>query len=187
MDCEAFLREYSDYFDWRLEGRPLSEFREHLSNCGQCAEYDRVMRSGLHLVKDIEPPQAAADCASRVQRRIIEFQSRLGRRTSEIRLTLAVAGLTAIGILIISSLPVLRSGDPLELPPVVVEIRPDADAIPSVFGPAPRFAPAPSLLRVPDFSSEGLLATSADRLPLFRAPLRTSASSPSTSEAAVTR
>jgi hypothetical protein len=187
MDCEEFLQEYSDYFDWRLEGRPLSEYREHLSSCGRCAEYDRVMRSGLHLVKDIEPPQAAADCVTRVQRRVIELQSRLGRRTNEFGLTLAVAGLTAIGILFISSLPVLRSADPLELPPVVVEIDPASGELPSVFGPAPRFAPAPSLLRVPDFSSEGLLTSSPDRPPLFRAPLRTSTSAASTSEAAVTR
>ncbi len=187
MDCEEFLEEYSDYFDWRLEEHPLYEYREHLSNCRTCAEYDRVMRSGLHLVKGLEPPVAGTDCVTRVQQRVHQLQSRIGRRTGGLGLSLAVAGVTAITVLIVTSLPVFRSGSPVELPPVVVEIGPDSERLPSVFGPAPRFAPAPSLLRVPDFKSEGLLATASDRISLFRAPLRTSASSTPVRPEAVTR
>ena len=187
MDCEEFLKDYSDYFDWRLEERPVQEYRKHLSNCGACAEYDRVMRSGLHLVKDMRAPGSATDCLSRVHQRVHRLQRQLGQPTGRLGLSLAVAGLTAVTVLLVTSLPFLRPGESVELPPVVVEIHPAVDAVPSVFGPAPKLAPSASLLRAPSLATQGILATPPDQIPLFRAPLRTTAIQRKASEEAVAR
>lgn len=188
MDCEAFLEDYSDYLDWRLEEHLLTEYREHLLDCPTCAEYDRVVRDGLHLVKSLEAPRSDLDVVTRVQQRIQEPRSRLEQRMGELGVALAVVGLTVIGVLLIVSVPIFRrGGDAVELPPVVVELSPNREELPSVFGPAPRFAPSMNLLQVPNFSGEGLLVTLPERIPLFRAPLRGSTSSPPEGERVATQ
>jgi len=100
---------------------------------------------------------------------------------------MAVAGLTAVTVLIVTSLPFFRPGEAVELPPVVVEVYPSADAVPSVFGPAPKLAPSASLLRAPSLATQGILATPPEQIPLFRAPLRTTAIQRKASKEAVAR
>ncbi|NIR45148.1 MAG: hypothetical protein GWN99_12260 [Gemmatimonadetes bacterium] len=170
MDCEEFLQDYSDYFDWRLEEHSLCEYRLHLSNCPSCHEYDRVMRSGLHLIKNLEAPHSHPDITSRVQEKIAALNRRLGQRTGELGRALAVAGLTAVAVLLITSLPVFQpSGGTVELPPVVVDRR--LQAVPSVFGPAPRFRSSSSVMRMPAMPEPVFLVTPQDRASLFGTPL----------------
>jgi hypothetical protein len=187
MDCEEFLEDYSDYFDWRLEERPVQEYREHLSSCDACTEYDRVMRNGLHLVKDLGAPEPVDDCLSRVQQRVHALDRQLVHGMGRLRFAVAVAGVTAVTVMFITSLPFFRPGESVELPPVVVEIHPSTDEVPSVFGPAPKLAPPASLLRVPSLATEGLLATPPEQIPLFRTPLRTTAVQARVSDEAVAR
>ncbi|HSG82094.1 MAG TPA: hypothetical protein VLC48_07585 [Gemmatimonadota bacterium] len=185
MDCQDFLEEYSDYLDWRLEEHALIEYRQHLSSCPQCAEYDRVVRSGLQLVRSLQRPATNSEILPRVQQRVHELQSDVGGRWSDFGTALAAAGVTAVVVLSVMSLPMLRQ-DVVELPPVVVEHATE-EPLPSVFGPAPRFVTSASLLRVPYLSSEGLLATPRERIPMFRAPLRAATEPDGDSRAAVTQ
>jgi hypothetical protein len=180
MDCEEFFEDYSDFFDWRLEEHSLADYRQHLSDCPTCREYDRVMRSGLHLIKDLEPPPSHSDIVSRVQDKISALHSRLGQRTGEMGRALAVSAATAIVVLLITSMPVFQpSRSTVELPPVVVDRGPHQSARPSVFGPAPRFRSSMSVLRAEPVGQTGLLATPPERISLFRTPLgRTSRESP---------
>lgn len=172
MDCEEFFEDYSDYFDWRLEEHALADYRQHLSNCPTCREYDRVMRSGLHLIRDLEPPPSRADIVSRVQDKITALHSQLGRRTGELGRALAVSAATAITVLLITSLPLFQPpGATVELPPVVIDRNPQQSARPSVFGPAPRFRSSLSVLRAAPVDGAGLLTTPAERISLFRTPL----------------
>jgi anti-sigma factor RsiW len=185
MDCQDFLEEYSDYLDWRLEEHALVEYRRHVSSCPRCAEYDRVVRSSLQLVRGLDRPEASSEVLPRVQQRVHELYSDARGRWSDFGVALAAAGVTAVVVLLVTSVAVPRQ-DALELPPVVVE-QARTDELPSVFGPAPRFVNSPSLLRVPELSGEGLLATPRDRISLFRAPLRAGAEPVAEDRVAVTQ
>ncbi|UCC47966.1 MAG: hypothetical protein JSV41_10840 [Gemmatimonadota bacterium] len=174
MQCEEFVADYSDFLDSEFEAHSPSDYHYHLQRCSSCADYDRVMRHALQLVRQLEPPEANPDFLPRLQRRAFELANRrpgyLGARGR----TAAAAGLMGLGLMAVASLAVVNPGrETVELPPVVVEPSPGEEP-PSLWGPAPRFAPAASLLRVPDIQRNPLLATPTRKLSLFRAGLRAS-------------
>ena len=88
-----------------------------------------------------------------------------------------VAGVAALTLIVAGSLAVLDSAGTAELPPVVVEPA-AADELPSLWGPAPKFTPAVSLLRVGELADDRLLRPPPQRLSLFRAPLKASRRTP---------
>jgi hypothetical protein len=168
MECEEFLADYSDFLDRQFVEHALGCYCNHLHSCEACAEYDRVMRSGLHLVRELESPRASEVLAHHVvasRARTSEYGER-GRAA-------VVAGMAAGALFMVGALAVMAPGrGPVELPPVVVETPAAGDELPSLWGPAPRFSPTVNLLQVPDLTADGLLAPRRDRLSLFRAPLR---------------
>ncbi len=173
MECEEFLEDYSDFLDGTLEEHSLTDYRYHLERCPSCAEYDRVMRRGLHLVRALDPPEAQADFLPRLQRRFFDLPARavgVGVRPRNF----AVASLLAAAALFaLVSLPLLRPEvRALELPPVVIEAPEDAGAVASLWGPPPSFAPTASFLTVPDLSSDPFFASTPRPYSLFRTPLR---------------
>ncbi len=171
MDCEEFLEDYSDFLDGQLEEHPGAEYRDHVRRCPSCAEYDRVMRRGLHLVRALDPPKSNADFFLRLQQRFFDRGTRDARMREHGR-ALAVASLALVGLLLVS-LPVMQPGrGTLQLPPVVVE-GPGVDRdLPSLWGPPPTFAPTASFLRVPDLTSDPIFANPRRPYSLFRTPLR---------------
>ncbi len=173
MDCEEFLEDYSDFLDGDLEEHPACDYRDHLQKCPNCAEYDRVMRRGLHLVRALDPPESNPDFFPRLQHRFFDRHARGAARREHGR-ALAVAGLAVVGLLLITQ-PVMQLGrGTLQLPPVVVE-APDADPdLPALWGPPPKFAPAASFLRAPDLSGDAIFANPRRPYSLFRTPLRVS-------------
>lgn len=179
MDCKEFLENYSDFLDRRLEARPLSDYREHLSHCASCVEYDRVIRRGLHVIRELDPPEPPPDFLPRLQYRVLDMQAGSDRRASRSGPMSALVVLSSVGLLVVASLGVMRvRGGAVELPPVVVEVPVDAGATSSLWGPAPKFDPPASLLQVSVFPRENLFVPPSERLSLFRAPLRVSTTSP---------
>lgn len=69
MDCTEFLHRYSDYDDSLLPPGELSEVRAHLAACAACARYDRVLRKGRMLARQLPAPEPSPD-----------FEGRLGQR-----------------------------------------------------------------------------------------------------------
>ena len=173
MECEEFLRDYSDFLDRRFEEHPIVSYCDHLLGCSDCAEYDRVVRRGLELLRGLERPETQAGLVPRVSERVLG--SGAGRRAERER-TVLVAAAAALALFVAGSLAMLDSG-PAELPPVVVEPV-AADELPSLWGPAPTFTSSVSLLRVPDLADDGLLRPPGQRLSLFRAPLKASRRTP---------
>lgn len=53
MQCTEFLDRYSDYDDSLLPASELARFRAHLAGCGSCARYDRVLRKGRMLARQV--------------------------------------------------------------------------------------------------------------------------------------
>ena len=132
------------------------------------------MRRGLELLRRLERPETQAGLVPRVSERVLG--SGAGRRAERER-TVLVAAAAALALFVAGSLAMLDSGRPAELPPVVVEPV-AAEELPSLWGPAPTFTSSVSLLRVPDLADDGLLRPPAQRLSLFRAPLKASRRTP---------
>jgi len=172
MDCGEFLADYSDFLDGRCEAHSLSDYHYHLRRCSACAQYDRVMRCALQLVRQLDPPEANPGFQPRLRRCVFELAKQPPGHLAQKGSAAAVVGLAALGVIAVTSLAVRdRAGETVELPPVVVELS-AGEEVPSLWGPAPKFTPAASSLRVPDFPRDLLLANpSQKKISLFRAGL----------------
>lgn len=173
MDCESFLQSFSDFLDGELEEHCLTEYREHLEGCAHCCQYDRAVRSGLRLVRDLDPPETAPDFMVQLQRRLVDRSYRSGG-VGEYARVAGVAGLAVASLILITSVPLLRSNRrTLQLPPVVVEVQ-ATEGSHSLWGPPPTFAPPASFLTAPSLTADPFLQRPALNVTLFREPLRTS-------------
>ncbi|MGD2217985.1 MAG: hypothetical protein PVJ64_14605 [Gemmatimonadales bacterium] len=172
MECEEFLTDYSDFLDRQFEEHSIVSYCDHLLNCSDCAEYDRVMRRGLELLRGLEPPETRPGLVPRVTERVFGSGPGLGWGAERGRAAL-VAGVAALMLGAVGSLTMLDSEAQAELPPLVVEPV-MAEELPSLWGPAPKFTPAMSRLSAPDLTDDRLFRRPPERLSLFRAPLRTS-------------
>jgi hypothetical protein len=174
MDCEGFLEGYSDFLDGQLEEHPFSEYTRHLQACPDCAEYHRVMRRGLRLVRQLDPPETAPDFAPRLELHHFDSSGR-GATNREYARAVMVAGLTAVSLLFFASLPVMRpGGGAVELPPVVIETPAVGNDRHSLWGPPPTFTSQASFLQVPSFNSNALMNPPREGFSLFRTTQRDS-------------
>lgn len=168
MDCEEFLEGFSSFLDGEFDECHCNEYRVHLGSCHDCAEYDRVVRRGLRLVRELDPPATAPDFMPKLQRSFLS-QSQRSRSTGDYVRLGGITGLALASLILVFSVPTLRPGGGLlELPPVVVEASEQASGTHSLWGPPPRFAPSASFLTVPSFSNEPLLVQPSQRLSIFR-------------------
>ena len=131
MDCSEFLRRYSEYDDSLIGGRELDRFQSHLAACTSCARYDRVLRKGRMLARQLPRPVPADDFGLRLHWRLRQLRRRgPARGLARIRsgselaaalaaVTLLLGGLSAIGVLALSgsSSPVERVRLALAEPP----------------------------------------------------------------------
>ena len=70
MNCTEFLDRYSDFDDSLLTPAEEAVFREHLASCPPCDRYDRVLRKGRMLARQLDT-DPAPDFMPRLQRRIL--------------------------------------------------------------------------------------------------------------------
>ncbi|MBW3553244.1 MAG: zf-HC2 domain-containing protein [Gemmatimonadetes bacterium] len=70
MDCTDFIDRYSDYDDSLLPPREEAVFRAHLDLCEACARYDRVLRKGRMLARQMDP-EPTADFIPRLRLRLL--------------------------------------------------------------------------------------------------------------------
>ena len=182
MDCADFLENYSDFLDRRLEIYPLEAYRDHLTSCPSCTRYDRVLQSGLRLVRQIDPPGSDIESESGVQNTLYRLQDSLARQQAMLSRVTGVALMSAAALVLALGLPSLTAKESaVELPPLVIEVPPKelagAQAPGSFFNLNTSIAPTTPIL-VPDFPEESWLEPGSEKLSLFRAPLRSSAIRP---------
>lgn len=174
MDCEKFLTNYSDFLDRRFEAHHRSSYCSHLLECPSCAEYDRVMRRGLSLVRQLDPPESGTDFGRGFYGPMLPAGERDIYPATQRSPSTAATGLAVGGLIALTLLIALGSRrQPVELPPVVVDNATEVRDRPSLWGPSPRFAPAANLLQVPQLRSDPVLATPTEPLSLFREPFST--------------
>lgn len=125
MTCQEFLARYSEYLDERLEPLESALWRAHMNRCPSCARYDRVLRRGLALVRDLPEVEPSSDFGPRLQHRLyhVDDEPEMGHRASGASavVSLAIAGVLAA----IAWSPVIRPG------PVTVELAPMEARAPS--------------------------------------------------------
>jgi hypothetical protein len=99
MDCQDFLNRYSDYDDSLLSRSELAVFRAHLGSCPSCARYDRVLRKGRMLARQLPPVRPTDDFLPRLHQRVHPLRrSRRGETAAPILggAAAALAGVTVL-------------------------------------------------------------------------------------------
>jgi hypothetical protein len=98
MDCNDFLSRYSDYDDSLLSPADLSDFRLHMSRCEPCARYDRVLRKGRMVARQIPALRPEEPMGPRLNQRLWQIRTR--RRRAALAtpggLAGALAGVTVV-------------------------------------------------------------------------------------------
>ena len=61
--CRRFLQLYSDYRDDRLDDSTRAEVTAHMAECASCRRYDRVIRTGVAVLRNSlgKDPEALVD------------------------------------------------------------------------------------------------------------------------------
>lgn len=163
MECDEFISGYSSYRDGLLEPGREERFRRHLEACRSCARYDRVVRKGTEVLRDLPRPEPSPDFLSRLRHRIYHLRDGIpltGYRGG----SAAAVAVAAVGLLAFAWLPfATRVPVEVELPTVAVEeparadVRPAATADPTAAA-AGRSAES---VELPRFFQPGLLGRSA--------------------------
>ena len=99
MTCGEYLARHSDYLDEELDAEAAAEMWVHMASCERCARYDRVLRRGLALVRELEPVRPSADGYLALQRhlaRTTPAPPELGMPRASLAATIAVAGVVAL-------------------------------------------------------------------------------------------
>lgn len=113
MTCGEYLALHSELLDERLDVKDELRCREHALSCASCARYDRVLRRGLRLVRELPAVTPSSQFLHRFQHRVLRtMESNGGGRSaaSGTVLALAIAGVIAIA----AWSPLLRLPDPAD-------------------------------------------------------------------------
>lgn len=102
MDCREFVHRYSDYDDSLLSAAELERFRDHLGGCDACARYDRVLRKGRMLARQLPAPEPGCDFVPRLHERLQQLRADRRRRASTPVLGGAAVALAGVTVLLSS-------------------------------------------------------------------------------------
>jgi hypothetical protein len=120
MQCEEFISSYSSYRDGLLDPEREKRFEDHLSACESCARYDRVVRKGTQVLRDLPRTEPSPDFLDRLRHRI--YHVRDGIPLTAERGGPAVVAVAAMGLLAFAWLPfATQMSVEVELPAVAVE------------------------------------------------------------------
>ena len=141
-ECREFLEGYSEYRDGRLDDGKRSSFLGHMAACSPCRRYDRVIRTGVRVLREPGPapsrtPLSIAEVRFRAT--ALERESpALG--TAGSRATLSAAAAVALFLAAVAWSPFLSGGTPeIEMPPLFAGAPPSASA--PAFAPLARLSP----------------------------------------------
>lgn len=141
MDCAEFLQGYSDYSDGLRTPEQLRDFESHLHQCPTCARYDRVVRQGIDLFRQLPRPDASPDFLPRLRHRLyhIDDHTVLGSRLGG---GAALVAMAAVGLLAVVWLPFAgKIPVEVELAPVAVTVPASSAEVPSLFSTGPFVTP----------------------------------------------
>jgi anti-sigma factor RsiW len=98
--CRGFLARHSDYMDGLLPADEAARLQLHIHVCRVCARYDRIVRQGADLVRDLPEVAPSPDFEQRLQHRLYHIDDAAAmtdvRPTTGAVASLAVAGIIAL-------------------------------------------------------------------------------------------
>lgn len=74
VSCDEFLARHSEYLDGLLTPLAAARLSTHATVCGSCARYDRIVRKGIDLVRDLPDVEPSEDFEMRLQHRIFHVE-----------------------------------------------------------------------------------------------------------------
>ena len=74
VSCDQLRDRHSEYLDGQLLPHEAAAFQAHIDECAACARYDRVLRHGLGLVRDLSELRPSDDFQQRLQHRLFHLQ-----------------------------------------------------------------------------------------------------------------
>lgn len=80
MTCQEFLARHSEYMDGELDPREYDRVEAHRASCPRCARYDRVVRSGVRLLRGLPEVEPSPDFFPRLQHRLYHLDEELRAR-----------------------------------------------------------------------------------------------------------
>ncbi len=122
MECKEFLEGYSAFRDGLLEEAEREAFRAHRERCESCARYDRVVRKGTEVLRDLPPVDPPSDFLARLQHRIYHIEDGIPLGSVFRGGSAAVLAVAAVGLLALAWMPfAVRAPVEVELPTVAVD------------------------------------------------------------------
>ena len=99
MNCRDFLARHSEYADGVIEAAFAGRMRAHVRACSSCARYDRVVRRGGALLRELPGVTVSTDFEARMRHRLYhERDDAAQRRAGSASVYVAVASvILAIG------------------------------------------------------------------------------------------
>lgn len=80
MNCRDFLARHSEYVDGVLETAAAGRMRAHARGCASCARYDRIVRRGGALVRELPAMTLSPDFEARMRHRLYHERDDLAQR-----------------------------------------------------------------------------------------------------------
>lgn len=109
MDCSDFLERYSDYDDSMMPSAEAERFREHMAVCPVCTRYDRVLRKGRMLARQLPTVEPSGDFVPRLHMRLWQERDRPSERWGRSRPVLAA--LPVLTLLLVAAAAAVLLGD----------------------------------------------------------------------------
>jgi hypothetical protein len=147
MTCNDFIQRYSDYDDSLLTVRELAVFRAHLTVCCRCARYDRVLRKGRMLARQLPPVEPGVDFVPRLHHRLQQLRIERRRRAATPILGGAATALAAITVVFgaMWALTLMDSVSPAHPASEMAAAGPPAQSVPAGRSSAPALRGFPVL------------------------------------------
>lgn len=103
MNCRDFLARHSEYVDGVIEAAAAESMTAHTRGCTSCARYDRLVRRGGVLVRDLPVVAVSPDFEARMRHRLFHArddmaQRRAGSASAYVAVASVVLALGALGV-----------------------------------------------------------------------------------------
>ena len=92
MHCKDFLERHTDWLEGELDPTIASQIMAHAATCQSCARYDRVVRRGAELARELLPPtEVSPEFGARMRHRLFHERDEMARRRTAIPAIYAAA------------------------------------------------------------------------------------------------
>ena len=108
VGCDEYLARHSEYLDGLLSPIAAARLSAHAAACGSCARYDRIVRKGIDMLRDLPDVQPSEEFEQRLQHRIFHMEDADSLQSRPLGLAATLGVATAIALLAWS--PMIMTG-----------------------------------------------------------------------------